>query len=92
MYPELPGHNPNLPQYNYDINLANEILDEDGYIDTDNDGIRNDSEKGESFTFEISVPSDWISEIKVTRLIKEQLEDIGVNTIIKVLDHDTFYL
>jgi len=91
VYPELPEHNPNLPQYNYEVDLANEILDEGGYIDTDNDGIRNDPETGENLTFEICVPSAWTREIKTVRLIKEQLEDIGVSIIVKVLDEGTYF-
>ncbi len=91
MYPELADHNPNLPQYDYDPDLANEILDEGGYIDTDNDGIRNDPDTGENLSFELIVPSDWTDEVKAATLIKEQLEDIGIDIVMKVLDLDTFY-
>ncbi len=33
-------HNPNLPQYPFNLTKAAEILDKAGYIDVDNDGIR----------------------------------------------------
>lgn len=35
-------HNPDVRRYAYDIDQANEILDEIGWIDSDGDGIRED--------------------------------------------------
>lgn len=37
-------HNPNVRQYEYSIDKANEILDGVGWVDTDGDGIREDGE------------------------------------------------
>jgi len=91
IYSELPEHNPNLPQYEYNTEKAKETLNNAGYVDTDNDGIRNDPSTGKDLAFELMVPSDWTSEIKTSRLIKEQLKDIGVDIIIKVLDLNTYY-
>lgn len=33
-------NNPNVPKYEYNLTKANEILDKAGYLDVDNDGIR----------------------------------------------------
>ncbi|MCK4353977.1 MAG: peptide ABC transporter substrate-binding protein, partial [Dehalococcoidia bacterium] len=46
IYPELPEHNPNLPQYDFDLEKANALLDGAGYVDSDGDGIRNDPATG----------------------------------------------
>ncbi len=91
IYPELPEHNPNLPQYKYNPDNAKKILNSAGYVDTDNDKIRNDPVTGKNLSFELMVPSDWTSEIKTATLIKEQLKDIGINIVMKVLDLNTYY-
>ena len=85
IYPEVAEHNPDLPQYGYDIDLANEILDVAGYIDSDGDGIR------DGLAFELLAPSDWSDEVKAVTLIKEQLADIGIDIAMKVIDLDTYY-
>jgi len=91
VYPELADHNPNLPQYDYDPDLANKILDDAGYIDTDGDGIRNDPATVGNLAFGLIVASDWIDEVKMSTLIVEQLKDIGIDIIMKALDDSTFY-
>jgi len=91
VYPELADHNPNLPQYDYDPDLANKILDDAGYIDTDGDGIRNDPATAGNLAFGLIVASDWIDEVKMSTLIVEQLKDIGIDIIMKALDDSTFY-
>ncbi|TET26878.1 MAG: peptide ABC transporter substrate-binding protein [Dehalococcoidia bacterium] len=85
IYPEVAEHNPNLPQYAYDVDLANEILDNAGYLDSDGDGMRDD------LTFELLAPSDWTDELKAATLIKEQLAEIGIDISLTVLDLDTYY-
>jgi len=90
MYPEMPDHNPNLPQYDYDPDLANKILDDAGYVDTDGDGIRNDPAGG-NLSFELVVPSGWTEEVKLSTLMKEQLKDVGIDILMRVMDTATFY-
>jgi len=91
MYLETPDHNPNLPQYDYDPDLANKILDDAGYVDTDGDGIRNDPARGGNLSFELVVPSSWTQPVKAATLIKEQLKDVGIDIIIRVMDTATFF-
>lgn len=90
IYPELPEHNPNLPQYDHDSNRANEILDGAGYMDTDGDGVRNDPSTGENLAFELMVDATASNSIKAATLIKEQLEDVGIDISVEVLDLNTF--
>jgi len=91
IYPELPEHNPNLPRYDYNLAEASKILDEGGYVDSDNDGIRNDPSTRENLALVMIVPSGWVDIVKAATLIKEQLRDVGIDIVIKTMDIDTFY-
>jgi peptide/nickel transport system substrate-binding protein len=90
IYPELPEYNNNLPMYAYDVGHARELLDAAGCTDTDNDGIRNDPKTGKNVSLDFMVPPDWPDEVKTARIIKEQMEQIGLQINLKVLDLDTF--
>ena len=91
VYPELPEHNPNLPQYDYDPDKAKAILDQGGYIDSDGDGIRNDPTTGKNMEFDLLIASAWTDAVKTGTLIKEQLAEIDIAIDMVVLDLDTFY-
>jgi len=90
IYAEDPMHNPNLPQYDYDPDKANEILDEGGYIDSDADGIRNDPATGKNLAFELLCSADDTNAVKTATLIKEMLPDIGINVDIITTDYNTY--
>ncbi len=91
MYPEMELHNPNLPQYDYDPDLAKKILNEGGYEDTDNDGIRNDPKTGDNLFFKLVVPTDWADAVKLATMVKEQLAEIGIDIEITVIDKNVWY-
>ncbi|GAI39806.1 unnamed protein product, partial [marine sediment metagenome] len=61
-----------------------------GYVDTDGDGIRNDSGTGKNLAFELLVSSDYTDEIKAISMIKEQLSDIGVEIAMVTMDESTY--
>ena len=90
VYAELPDHNPNLPQYGYDLNKANDILDNAGYVDTDGDGIRNDPISGKNLAFDLVASAASPDLVKAGTLIEEQLRDIGINIDREVLDQATY--
>ncbi len=89
VYPESDEYNPNLPKYEYNPELAKKMLSDAGYKDTDGDGILNDK-KGQNIVLEFMVPSSWASEVKVLKLIKEQVKEIGIGITEKVLDLNTY--
>ena len=91
IYPELPEYNPNLPDYDYNPEKAKQILEKAGYVDKDEDGIRNDPKSGKNMTFDLIVGSDWIDAIKTANLLKNHLKEIGVDVAVKALELDTYY-
>jgi len=90
IYPEKSEHNPNLPQYDYNVDKANVILDEGGYLDTDGDGIRNDPTTGKNFVFELLVSSAQTDTVKAATLCKEHLKGIGIDIVPQVVDPATY--
>jgi peptide/nickel transport system substrate-binding protein len=91
IYPELSEHNPNLPKYDYNPDVAKKMLNDAGYVDKDGDGIRNDPKTGQNIVLEFLVPSGWPQEVKMAKLIREQVKDIGIKVKMKVVDLDTYY-
>jgi len=90
IYPEMDEYNPNLPKYDYDPDMAKKILADAGYTDTDGDGILNDK-AGQNIVLDFAVPSEWTEEVKMVKLIKEQLKVIGIGISPKIMDLDTYY-
>ncbi|MCF8069511.1 MAG: peptide ABC transporter substrate-binding protein [Desulfobacterales bacterium] len=91
IYPELANYNPNLPQYKYNTDISNRLLDDGGYTDTDGDGFRNNPESGKNLDFKFLVPSSDTEEVKMASLIREQMKKIGIGIKINVVDVDTYY-
>jgi len=90
VYAEDPMHHPNLPQYDYDPDKANAILDGAGYIDSDGDGIRNDPVTENNLVFELICSASDTEMVKAATLLKEGFPVIGIEVEIAVLDHNTF--
>jgi len=89
-YPESQMHNPDLPQYEYSPDKANEILDGAGYLDTDGDGIRNDPATGENLVFGLSTSASATAYVKTCTLISEMLPAIGIQADFTAMDPDSF--
>ena len=79
-----------MPQYDYDPDKANEILDGAGYLDTDGDGIRNDPPTGKNLVFKLSTASAQTEYVKMCTLISEMLPAIGIDTDLTIMDPDSF--
>ena len=90
VYEEMPIHNPNLPQYDYDPDKANGMLDAAGYIDTDGDGTRNDPATGKNLAFVLMVNASNTEDVKAGTMIEEYLQSIGIDITEKTLDRATF--
>ncbi|MCF8068707.1 MAG: peptide ABC transporter substrate-binding protein [Desulfobacterales bacterium] len=92
IYPELYEYNPNVAKYDYNPELANKMLDEKGYVDTDGDGIRNEiTGKKNNMTYKFLVPSSTAELVKMAQLIREQMKAVNVDIRVLVTDLDTYY-
>lgn len=68
-----------LPYYKQDLNKAEELLDEAGWIDHDGDGIRDKEIDGRSVPFEFNIICVGVQlRIDICSLLKENLDQIGV--------------
>lgn len=73
---ELRGFNPEK---------AKELLSEAGYMDVDNDGIR-ETGAGKELKLNLLVRSDNTMEVKAGQMIKRYLKDVGVDTVLETVD------
>lgn len=81
--------NDDMEDYAFDIALANEILDEAGYLDQDGDGVR-ETPDGLPLTFRIYWPDDTIRASRLADLLAESWGEIGVAfTVMEGLDFDS---
>jgi peptide/nickel transport system substrate-binding protein len=74
----------------YDPELANRLLDEAGYLDTDGDGFRELSD-GSRFDILIDVRVTPNSDLQMCELIADHWREIGVNGILNPLLRDLLY-
>ncbi|OPL09508.1 MAG: hypothetical protein AVO33_06855 [delta proteobacterium ML8_F1] len=77
---------PGEERHSYNPEKAREILENAGYTDTDGDGIREDSE-GNKLDFRFAVISSYgEAYVKASAIIQKNLQDIGINTTITLMD------
>jgi peptide/nickel transport system substrate-binding protein len=85
------GYNPDLEAYGQatsdDVDKANSMLDELGYVDTDGDGIR-ETPEGEPMDYALMFPQDPTLQ-RVAETLQAQLLNIGINTHLDVVDDTT---
>jgi peptide/nickel transport system substrate-binding protein len=77
---------PEADQYKFDLDHANQILDEAGYKDTDGDGIREMPGGGQPLKMRYAVRSESSRSAPTAEFITGWLKDIGIGTTQKVYD------
>ena len=70
-------HNPDVRQYEYNIDEASRLLDDLGWVDTDGDGIRED-ESGNALAFSLITNDSSNLRPKIGEIVQEGLAAIGV--------------
>ena len=80
-------YNPDIERLPYDPQKANELLDEAGWIDTNNDGIR--EKDGVDFDFEFLCPQSE-SSVEIATILKNYWEKVGVVADLRTLEWATF--
>ncbi len=78
-------HNPGVRQYEYDIDTANQILDELGWVDTNGNGIREDSE-GNEIEFTLVTNAGNSVRANAASIIHEGMTAIGLKVNYELID------
>ncbi len=73
--------------YKQDLDKAEDLLDEAGWVDSDNDGIRDKRIGGRQVPFNFSIVCASVpNSIKVCELLRESLKQIGVECNVRPLE------
>lgn len=71
-----------------DIEAANLLLDDNGYLDTDGDGVREFD--GQPMSFELLTPSSSSLRIRLAELVAEALAEIGIKAEVAAVEDATW--
>lgn len=69
--------------YTYDPARANQILDDAGYLDTDNDGVREMPNGGEPLEFTYYTRTEDPDTLPLGELVQGWLEDVGIRVNVR---------
>ncbi len=81
-------YNDSLQDYEFDVEKANQILDDAGYADTDGDGVREMPDGSEPLNFRLNWPSDSINAPRMAELLSEMWGAIGISLEPQAVDPD----
>jgi len=73
-------YNPNVKKYPYDLEMAKQILDNLGFVDRNNDGIR-ETRNGTKLQFELTNLAGYSPYIRMGDVVSSQLAEIGVSMV-----------
>lgn len=76
-----------IQDFEFDIARANQILDDAGYVDSNNDGVR-ETPDGRALIFRLNWPSDSVDAPRMAELLAGNWTQIGVRTEQQSLDPD----
>ena len=88
LIPEGLGHffNDQIDDHTFDLVLANQILDEAGYLDTDGDGIREMPGAGQSLVFRLNWMAQDVDATRIADLLAPNWSQIGIKPELAGLD------
>jgi peptide/nickel transport system substrate-binding protein len=69
----------------FDLDEANRLLDEAGYLDTDGDGVREMPGGGQPLHFRYFVRSEKNETVTTSEFVSEWLSEIGISTNVRAL-------
>ena len=90
LIPDGLGHwyNNTLQDYAFNVEQANQILDDAGYLDADGDGVRDMPDGSRALNFRMYWPSDSIDAPRMAELLSEMWGEVGVTLELQAIDPD----
>ena len=82
--------NPDLAMMPFDLDKANQILEEAGYLDSDGDGVREGSD-GLPLEFRLIYISDFPPALTMSEAIADWLGEIGISVSVEAVDWGTWF-
>ena len=80
--------NSSIQDFAFDPALANQILDDAGYLDVNDDGVREMPDGSSPLTFRLNWPSDSVTGPRMAELLQEMWSEIGIATQPQAVDPD----
>lgn len=80
-YINSPEYDKTIEPYSYDPEKAKTLLDQAGWVDHNGDGIRD--KDGVKFEFEFLIPNGSETGDKISTILKEELDKVGINMNIR---------
>ena len=87
-YINSPEYDKSIEPIPYDPAAARKLLEEAGWVDHDNDGIRD--KDGVKFSFEFLIPGGSETGEKIATILKEELDGIGIDMTIRKTEWAVF--
>jgi peptide/nickel transport system substrate-binding protein len=81
-------YNSSIQDYEFDVDQANQMLDDAGYLDTDSDGVREMPDGTDPLVYRLNWPSDSIDGPRLAELLGEMWAEVGVDTEPQAMDPD----
>ena len=81
-------YNDSIEDYAFDLTVANQLLDEAGYADSDGDGVREMPDGTNPLTFRINWPSDSAGAPRMAEILASSWAEIGIKAELQALDPD----
>jgi peptide/nickel transport system substrate-binding protein len=81
--------NPDAIRYTRDVSKANELLDSIGFLDTDDDGIR-ELPDGSDLVIDLYAPAPDTTYMREAELIRGWMDDVGIEIDIKAVGFPTW--
>ncbi|MBA7513556.1 hypothetical protein ES705_05572 [subsurface metagenome] len=83
-------YNPDIEQYAYDVALANQLLDDLGFLDTDNDKVREDG-LGDPLKFNLGVSAEYQESVDTARMIQNYMLALNISITVQPVIWDILW-
>jgi peptide/nickel transport system substrate-binding protein len=91
----VPSIHPLYPEdatlWTYDVAAANELLDSAGFLDSDEDGVREDPGLGGAFKVSLLSPLGNANAEQIATIFSDNLADCGVSVELSYIDSDRYF-